>query len=365
MLFRSAADSFRLFYDSTSQKEQKEAGPTPQPEQPLSPAAPPVKLARKKILPGRSVITSIALVAMAVFLCGGTALHAVASTSLSRLDLSGFSLPEDSSTYGLILESLSGEAAGEELPVGLPALPMTLTLTTYTVVRNDTLEGISKRFGVRLDTLVSLNGISNARRLQAGAKLKIPNMDGVIYTVKKGESLTSIAAAGKLSVMDILDANDLRTQNITPGQTLFLPGARLSSYDLKKALGTLVAWPVNGRISSYFGYRPNPFTGVRQFHNGLDVVVPENSNAKAAMDGRVAETGYSAVFGNFVILNHAGSYQTLYAHLNKILVRTGQTVYQGNAVGLVGSTGYSTGPHLHFGLFRNGTAIDPLSMLGK
>jgi len=83
------------------------------------------------------------------------------------------------------------------------------------------------------------------------------------------------------------------------------------------------------------------------------------------MDGRVAETGYSAVFGNFVILTHAGSYQTLYAHLSAIRVRQGQALSQGAVVGLLGSTGYSTRTRLHFGLFLGGKAIDPLSMLGR
>ena len=183
------------------------------------------------------------------------------------------------------------------------------------------------------------------------------------YKVKKGESLSGIAAARNVSIFDIIDANDLSSQTLIPGQSLFIPGARLTSYDLKKALGQLVIWPITGSISSYFGYRPNPFTGIRQFHNGLDIVGPENFPVKAAMDGRVAETGYSSVFGNFVIMSHPDGYQTLYAHLNSISVRQGSSVTQGSRVGLLGSTGYSTGPHLHFGVFKNGKAIDPRKLL--
>ncbi|HAE21738.1 MAG TPA: M23 family peptidase [Spirochaetaceae bacterium] len=297
------------------------------------------------------------------------ALASVAATLIlsweATLDLSGFSFPEDQNSIELILDSLSGRQDVAEENAALPALPLTLSFSTYTVARNDTLDQIARRYSVRLDTLISLNSISNVRRIQAGAVLKIPNIDGVIHTVKKGESLSGIASSAKLSIIDIIDANDLASQTISPGQNLFLPGARLASNDLKKALGTLIAWPVQGRLSSYFGYRANPFTGVRQFHNGLDIVAQANTPAKAAMDGRVAETGYSAVFGNFVILSHADSYQTLYAHLNAISVRTGQNINQGTTVGLIGSTGYSTGTHLHFGLFKNGVGIDPLKMLGK
>jgi murein DD-endopeptidase MepM/ murein hydrolase activator NlpD len=280
-----------------------------------------------------------------------------------QADLHEFFLPEDGVATSLLLDALMTlppETAEEDF---MPALPMTLSLSGYRIEKNDTLDAISNRFGIRLDTLISVNGIVDVRRIQAGATLKIPNIDGVAYKVKKGESLSVIASATNVSMLDIIDANDLSSQTITPGQTLFIPGARLSSYDLKKALGKLIIWPVVGRISSTFGYRANPFTGIRQFHAGLDIVGPVNAAINAAMDGRVAETGYSAIFGNFVILSHAEGYQTLYAHLNKILVKQGASVLQGKTLGLLGSTGYSTGPHLHLGVFKRGTAVDPLKFL--
>lgn len=280
-------------------------------------------------------------------------------------DLSGFSLPDDKAAIALIIDSLSGREHVPDESQAMPELPLTLSVSSYKIMKNDTIDGISRRFGVRLDTLISLNGISNVRRIQAGTVIKVPNIDGVIHTVSRGDSLSFIAATSGLSVLDIVDANDLSSQVITPGQVLFLPGARLPSYDLKKALGTLIAWPLRGRLSSNYGYRSNPFTNVRQFHNGIDIVASLNSAAHAAMDGRVAEIGYSTIFGNFIILTHSGGYQTLYAHMNKISVRKGQNISQGMTIGLTGSTGYSTGPHLHFGLFKNGVAIDPLKMLGS
>ncbi len=280
-----------------------------------------------------------------------------------RVNLSGFTLPEDTIIASVLLDSVSppDQVASDEEPP--PALPYTLTLTSYTVQKNDTLDGIARRFGVRLDTLISVNGIRDVRRIGAGTTLKVPNIDGVMQTIRKGDSLSAIAAARGVSLLDIIDANDLGSQTIVPGQSLFIPGARLSSYELKQALGKLVTWPIKGAISSYFGYRANPFTGIRQFHNGLDIVGPENMVIKAAMDGRVAETGYSTLFGNFVIIAHPDNYQTLYAHLNAIKVKTGASIAQGAPVGLLGSTGYSTGPHLHFGVFRRGVAVDPLKIL--
>lgn len=311
---------------------------------------------------GRRLALGIGAALLALAALAGAAALAALPT---RPDLSAVTMPGDDTAIALILESLGPEPAEREEPAALAELPLRLTVVSHRVARNETLDQIARRYGVRLDTLISINGIANVRRLQAGATLKIPNLDGVAYVVRRGDSLSSIASAHRLSVLDIIDANDLASQTLNPGQALFLPGARLSSTELKKALGTLIEWPVRGRISSNFGYRSNPFTGVRQFHNGLDIVAPEDTPVKAAMDGRVAETGYSAVFGNFVILTHAGSYQTLYAHLSSIRVRQGQTLAQGAVVGLLGSTGYSTGPHLHFGLFLGGKAIDPLSMLGR
>jgi murein DD-endopeptidase MepM/ murein hydrolase activator NlpD len=279
------------------------------------------------------------------------------------LDLTGFDLPPADDMSLLLLHAVIDDATVEEdSTISLP-LPLTLSLQTYTITRNDTLDAIARRYNVSLDTLISINNISNVRRLQVGTTLKVPNIDGISYTVQRGDSLSSIASRNNTTVLDLVDANDLASHTISPGQSLFIPGARLSSYDLRKALGTLVIWPITGRISSNFGYRSNPFTGIRQFHNGLDIVAPVNTRVKAAMDGRVAETGYSSIFGNFVIMTHTGSYQTLYAHLNRIDVKAGQVKSQGSTVGLLGSTGYSTGPHLHFGVFRNGTPMDPLKLL--
>ncbi len=304
--------------------------------------------------------------AIAAFFLSALTLAASAEAKPSPSDIS---LPEDVQVSSLLLYSIA--PPHESVPndtdssLSLPRLPVTLDVTNYTIQKNDTIDGIARRFGVRMDTLISLNALGDARRIRAGAILKIPNMDGVVHTVAKGESLSGIAQARGVPVMDIIDANDMVSQIIQPGQRLFLPGVRLPSTELKRALGTLVTWPVRGSISSYYGYRPNPFTGVRQWHSGIDIVAPVNSPAKAAMDGRVSETGYSTIFGNYVILTHADGYQTLYAHLNKISVKRGARVNQGASVGLIGSTGYSTGVHLHFGVFKNGAAINPLKVLGS
>jgi len=275
-------------------------------------------------------------------------------------------LHEEVSSHEILSRFVSpelGEPGDAGTGIDMPSLPLTLSVSTYVVRPGDALSSIAARHGVSLDALISMNGISDARRIRAGTRLRIPNLSGIVHVVARGESVGSVAARYGVGATAILDANDLGSSVIRPGQSLFIPGARMSATELKKALGELVAWPVRGSLSSPFGYRPNPFTGIRQFHNAIDIVAPEGTPVKAAMDGRVADTGYNAIYGNYVILTHPDSYQTLYAHLSKVSVKRGTTVRQGAALGSVGTTGYSTGPHLHFSVFKRGSAVDPLKLL--
>ena len=95
----------------------------------------------------------------------------------------------------------------------------------------------------------------------------------------------------------------------------------------------------------------------------MDLAAPMGTSIKVSSDGRVVDAGWQNIFGNYVIVSHGGGYQTLYAHMSKISVRRGQYLTQGDEVGKVGSTGYSTGPHLHFSVYKNGKMIDPFSVL--
>lgn len=313
-----------------------------------------------RLEPKRWASVALAVLALAVSLSAAALLLPAKEPALP--DLSLFQLPLEDVRHNTLLETIMAyDAEVDDLPSGV--LPVTLDTFNYRVQPNDTLELIGRRYGIRVETLISLNTIRDVRRLQAGTIIKIPNLDGIVHTVRSGESLASLASRYGKTVYDLVDANDLSSQVLRTGQVLFIPGARMPSNELKQALGTLVVWPLRGIISSSFGYRNSPITGVRQMHSGIDIVGPVNTPVKAAMDGRVAETGFSAVYGNFVILSHPDGFQTLYAHLNRISVRTGTSISQGTAVGLLGSTGLSTGPHLHFGVYRNGRAVNPLTFL--
>ena len=247
-----------------------------------------------------------------------------------------------------------------------PNFTQPVTYQTYKVRSGDTISGIAKKFGLtNISTLISVNDIGNVRQLGAGQKLKIPSIDGIIYTVKKGDSLNSITSKYKISLEQLLDVNELTSETLTAGQQLFLPGAAMDASALRNAMGELFRMPISSqfRWSSPYGYRIDPIAGVKSFHTGTDMACPTGTPILAAMSGKVTTTGLNRVYGNYVIIDHGNGYQTLYAHMSKIIASKGQWVSQGTRIGLVGSTGYSTGPHLHFTVYKNGKLIDPMTIL--
>ena len=243
-----------------------------------------------------------------------------------------------------------------------------VTFSEYKVRSGDTISGISRKFGLsNISTLIAVNGISNVRQLKSGQNLKIPSADGLVHSVKSGDSLSSLSVKYGVTVEDLLDVNDLESQVLTAGQILFIPGARLSSETLRMAMGELFTWPLKGswRLTSNYGRRADPFTGVTSFHTGIDMAMPSGTPVYSSMSGKIESVGYTNIFGNYVIIKHVNGYQTLYSHLTKSLVKSGQNVAQGAKIGLVGSTGYSTGPHLHFTVFKNGKLVDPMTVLKR
>lgn len=119
------------------------------------------------------------------------------------------------------------------------------------------------------------------------------------------------------------------------------------------------------RISSEFGWRLHPTLKVNKYHNGVDLAAPYATPIYAAYKGTVAGAGYNSSMGNYVMIDHGGGLFTIYMHASKLLVSTGQTVTAGQNIALVGSTGRSTGNHLHFGVRLNGSYVDPMSYISK
>jgi murein DD-endopeptidase MepM/ murein hydrolase activator NlpD len=253
--------------------------------------------------------------------------------------------------------------AGEAIPLDMTE---TFAWQSYKVKKGDTVSEIAKAFSVSMDAIIASNGIANARSLKEGETLRIPNMDGIPYMVKSGDSLLKISMSMGVPLEAILDANDIQSDVINAGMTLFIPGARMNKDDLALALGELFTYPLkNSRLSSPFGWRNDPISGVRRHHAGIDLSAPQGTVVLAAMDGKVSALGYNGTYGNFIILSHTGGYQTMYAHLYSFSVKKGDTVSRGTQIGTVGSTGYSTGPHLHFAVYKNSTAVNPLDYLSN
>ncbi len=118
-------------------------------------------------------------------------------------------------------------------------------------------------------------------------------------------------------------------------------------------------WPVKGWVTSGFGVRVSPFTGRPALHDGLDIGAAKNTPVRAPANGRVTTAGFNSKLGNIVRLDHGYGVQTLYGHMAKSLVKNGQRVKRGDVIGLVGSTGLSTGPHLHYMVKVKGRAVNP------
>ena len=264
---------------------------------------------------------------------------------------------------GLNSQENISENLSETIPLDLTEI---FEWQNYKVKKGDSVSKIAAAFSISMDAIIASNNITNVRTLREGEMLRIPNMDGIPYTVKNGDSLSGISKSMGVPLEAILDANDLQSDIINTGMNLFIPGARMNREDLKLALGELFIYPVKGaRLSSPFGWRDDPISGVRRHHAALDLSAPQGTPVKAAMEGKVLALGYNATYGNYIILSHPGSYQTMYAHLNTSTVRKGDSVSQGDLIGTVGTTGYSTGPHLHFAIFKNSRPVNPLDFLNS
>jgi len=238
-----------------------------------------------------------------------------------------------------------------------------ISTSSYTVRSGDTISGIAQRFNLSMDTVISFNNIQDARGLKVGVVLTIPNSSGLKYRVRRGDYLGGIAKKFGVALNELLDWNNLGTSMIVPGQELFIPNARLSEMERNRVFGRLFIYPTKGRITDRFGMRRDPFTGMRRFHNGVDLAGPVGTPVIASMSGKVAMLGYNPTYGKYLILTHPEGFQTLYGHLSTFRVQKGESVSQGQRIANMGNSGYSTGSHLHFSIFRRGEPIDPFEYL--
>ena len=252
--------------------------------------------------------------------------------------------------------------------------------TTYTIQSGDTVSGIAKKFGISVNTILWANDMTARSLLKVGHDLTILPVSGVMHTVKKGETLGGIAKQYGTDLDKILAANRVQSASqIRIGEDLVIPDGKPPVTAVRQVapappprLGDVrdvfkpppegvsqtaaagkLAWPTDQHlINQYF------HTG----HPGLDINGNLSNHTYAADDGIVTYSGWnSGGYGNMILIDHGNGMVTRYGHHSKLYVKVGDHVTKGQIIGQIGSTGHSTGPHLHFELYVNGRRVNPLS----
>ncbi len=187
-------------------------------------------------------------------------------------------------------------------------------------------------------------------------KEKVEELEGKLITIdrflrKKGIKKVPSGIGGGRTKIDVLDIEYIGF--------LHKEAEKAHKYLSRIPLGP----PVWGRITSRFGYRTDPFTGRYEFHEGVDIKAPLGTPVRATADGKVIYAGWKAGYGKTVIIRHAYGFRTLYGHLSKIKVRAGRWVKSGEVIGYVGSTGMSTGPHVHYEVWKYSRKQNPLKYM--
>ncbi|MDA8441376.1 MAG: M23 family metallopeptidase [Peptococcaceae bacterium] len=228
----------------------------------------------------------------------------------------------------------------------------------YLVAVGDDLWTIGARLGVSSYDIAVSNHLELSQPLQVGQHLVLPAPISS-HIVLEGESLWSIAKQNGISVSALIQANQVTNPDqLNVGQRLYLPDQPINRSKVSLLhTGFAFQWPIMGEITSTYGQRRN------DFHTGIDIAADKGKPIAAAAAGTVVFTGWSNGYGQAVKIVHGDGYETLYAHTSKILVSTGQQVGKGQIIADVGSTGNSTGPHLHFEVRLNGKAENPLYYL--
>lgn len=285
--------------------------------------------------------------------------------------------PELLSSSGDVL--LKPSLAGiQESGASEPMAAQRTEIVYYEVRPGDTVSSIAQRFNISINTILWANNLTARSLIRPGNRLTILPYSGVLYTVKSGDTLSRIASLYSIDMDKIATANNL-VGGLKAGETIVLPGANrlvapqivsrpasgvsgitairdLIQAPAARVSGEKMNWPtVGSRITQYFSWR----------HNGVDIANKTGTPIYAADDGVVelAATGYNGGYGNTIVINHGGGLKTRYAHASQLFVKVGDRVEKGENIASMGSTGRSTGPHLHFEVLINGARKNPLDYI--
>jgi len=250
------------------------------------------------------------------------------------------------------------------------------SIIDYTVQAGDTVSTIAAQFGISVNTILWENNLTAYSLIRPGNKLSILPATGVSHSVKRGETMASIALKYGIEQNAIMEANKLASaEMLSVNQKLIIPGgrkiyagssqtARASSAgsitdlfkpdNLKSIVSNKLAWPtVGARMTQYYSWR----------HHAVDIANKTGTPIYACDSGVIEVAGWGTGYGNQIVVNHGGGKKSRYGHMSKFYVVKGQTVEKGEAIGAMGSTGNSTGPHLHFEYIINGIKYNPLNYL--
>ena len=237
-----------------------------------------------------------------------------------------------------------------------------LTIYQYTVRAGDDLLFLAARTNIPYAALASLNRLENTTSLHAGKIILIPSCPGIFIPQHAVSDLEIIIGAARQSTEDFAELT-IRS-SLSQQLFMFFPGADFTPTERAYFLYSGFRFPLrNYRITSSFGMRSDPFTGNQSMHQGIDLAAPEGTEVFAVADGVVTSTGFDPIYGNYIIISHSNNWTSLYGHLQTIHTALRSDVKSGNLIGRVGTTGQSTGPHLHFELRQDGRAFDPMGNL--
>jgi|YNPMSStandDraft_2_1061718.scaffolds.fasta_scaffold00029_2 murein DD-endopeptidase MepM/ murein hydrolase activator NlpD len=278
----------------------------------------------------------------------------------SDVEIYTFSTPlEKDSVYIEFLEDIKTM----EDPVTLHNLDKVpeLKLAYYKInKRYDDIYSIAYYFHLNIDTLIYVNNLYSRFLFDGLEKIIIPNMNGGFVKIEDSEKIESQYGIKKEILYKIN-----KIDKIEDGDILFIPFLKLSKLQKIFFLGSVFLDPLRGEgsLSSLFGKRIDPINGYLAFHGGIDLACSEGKEVYPAYPGIVEYEGEKGDYGLLVVIKHDLGYETYYGHLSKIVVKRGDKVGFNDIIGYTGSTGKSTGPHLHFEIRYNGKQLNPLTML--
>jgi len=242
----------------------------------------------------------------------------------------------------------------------------------HNVNKGETLWSLKRRYGISLHTLLGANPHLKDLKLDSVKQVVIPSTNGAMIFFKNYSSLLNILNKNKKTVNEKILSNYEKNlfKLFSPHDIKLVFVSDIKPVVVNNDISRLYAYmnyfstPIdNGFFTSMFGERVNPFFESFEFHNGIDIASRMRTNIKAAKGGIVFFSGWKGGFGKTVIIQHRDGYTSLYGHCSKLLVKTGEWIKKDQIIALVGSTGRSTGPHLHYTIFRHGKAINPIDFI--